>query len=256
MSGEISIAPAHEALGTIRSDSCRHWTLITRRATRGSSEARSSARCRGERQPSEEEGDAPICLAISNDNRWPYIHDRTATSGLGGGRYSKYRPPGRYFASRPPTGAAAGHLAGIVDQNPRRHRLEGELGTRYARVPGPSYRAGAQAGAARRRRRDLDRELAQQCRPRAPLTFPHFRCTGRPTVAGSIGNVSVNSVCCHEQLSHGADGMQRTRGRSRTGTLCLATWELTRPALSVIAILVQQSKGRFLNCQLSIFTCF
>ena len=33
--------------------------LLTRCATRGSSEARSSARCRGERQPSEEEGDGP-----------------------------------------------------------------------------------------------------------------------------------------------------------------------------------------------------
>ena len=39
-----------------RKDSCGHCTL-PRRATRGSLEARSSARCRGERQPSEEEGD-------------------------------------------------------------------------------------------------------------------------------------------------------------------------------------------------------
>ena len=76
MSGVISIAPAHEALGTIRSDSCRHWTLITRRATRGSSEARSSARCRGERQPSEEEGDGPSLSVLQYQKA---IGDRTCT---------------------------------------------------------------------------------------------------------------------------------------------------------------------------------
>ena len=57
----------------------------------------------------------------------------------------------------PPRGqapTAAGHLGGIVDQNPRRHGLESERRTCYARVPGPVPRAGAQAGVARRRRRD------------------------------------------------------------------------------------------------------
>ena len=83
----------------------------------------------------------------------------------------------------------------------RRHGLERELTTCHGRVPGSVHRAGAQAGAARRRRRDLYRELPEQCRPRAPRSdvpaLPLHRpadCRALVIVAGSIGNFSSYSV--------------------------------------------------------------
>jgi len=79
---------------------------------------------------------------------------------------------------------AAGHLAGICRPGARRHGLERELITCHGRVPGSVHRAGAQAGVACRRRRDLNRELPRQCRPRAPPTFPHL-ALHMPTVARS-----------------------------------------------------------------------
>jgi len=89
----------------------------------------------------------------------------------GGGRYLKYRPPGRYFICRPPRSSGTprrwppGRDWGA---DVRRHGLERELNTCQVRFPGPIHHAGARVEAARRRRRGLHRELPQQCRPPAP----------------------------------------------------------------------------------------
>ena len=99
----------------------------------------------------------------------------------GGGRYLKYRPPGRYFICRPPrsSGTPRRWPPGR-DWGPdvRRHGLERELNTCQVRFPGPIHHAGARVEASRRRRRGLHRELPQQCRPPA-IVAPHRRCGGR-----------------------------------------------------------------------------
>ena len=169
------------------SDSCSRRTLACW-ATRGS-ESRISPRCLGEhrQQPSEEEGKGLLCHRKSKEDRWPYVYNLTARRSPGGGRYLKCRPPGRYFIYRPPrrhqAPRAAGHLAGIVaamgsnaSSKPATSAFQAPstvLVHRPARLVGavvtPTYR-----------------ELRQQWRPRAPLTF-------RTSAAHTDGRVESSS---------------------------------------------------------------
>jgi len=115
------------------------------------------------------------------------VYNLTARRSPGGGRYLKCRPPGRYFIYRPhrrhQAPRAAGHLAGIVaamgsnaSSKPATSAFQAPstvLVHRPARLVGavvtPTYR-----------------ELRQQWRPRAPLTF-------RTSAAQADGRVERSS---------------------------------------------------------------
>ena len=134
-----------------------------------------------------------------------------------GGRYLKYRPPGLYFISVPHrsrTPHAAGHLAGIGDQI-------------SAATAGLDPHAGAQAGAARRPRRDLHRELPQQCRPPAPSLR---------VIVAEGAMISTRRPLTRRRGRRGRPprgDRGRRRASGRVGCHGLACWERGRTAMGM-----------------------